>query len=83
MTKPLTKDLSLKVAAPPVDASVETPLDAIHDASQQVKNLRHVLEEGKQRIGCFLAISNNRRHGSCSYGKKINSAQPYDGGQVR
>jgi hypothetical protein len=29
-------------------------LSAIHDAAQQARNLRQVLEEGKQRIGCFL-----------------------------
>src|ERR1700722_5971860 len=35
-------------------ATVNPPLSAIHDAAQQAKNLRQVLEEGKQRIGCFL-----------------------------
>lgn len=43
-----------EVAETLVGLSVEAPLRAIHDASQQAKNLRHVLEEGKQRIGCFL-----------------------------
>ena len=36
--------------APPVNP----PMSAIHDAFQQARNLRQVLEEGKQRIGCFL-----------------------------
>ena len=40
--------------AAPVAAPVNQPLSAIHDAAQQAKNLRQVLEEGKQRIGCFL-----------------------------
>jgi hypothetical protein len=53
-TEPLKKDTSSEVSGSPVDVIVETPLEAIHDASQQAKNLRHVLEEGKQRIGCFL-----------------------------
>lgn len=38
----------------PVIAPVTLPLNAIHDAAQKAKNLRQVLEEGKQRIGCFL-----------------------------
>jgi len=29
-------------------------LDAVHDAGQQVRNLRQVLENNTQRIGCFL-----------------------------
>lgn len=29
-------------------------LDPIHDAAQQARNLRHVLQDDKQRIGCFL-----------------------------
>lgn len=35
-------------------ASVNPPLGAIHDAAQQAKNLRQVLGDRKQRIGCFL-----------------------------
>lgn len=53
-TNPIKKDPSPEVVETPDDVSVEAPLRAIHDASQQVRNLRHVLEEGKQRIGCFL-----------------------------
>ena len=29
-------------------------LPPIHDAAQQARNLRHVLQDDKQRIGCFL-----------------------------
>jgi hypothetical protein len=29
-------------------------LEAIHDAAQQARNLRQVLQDDKQRIGCFL-----------------------------
>lgn len=53
-TEPLKKDSSPEVAGTPSAAIVEAPLEAIHDASQQANNLRHVLEDGKQRIGCFL-----------------------------
>jgi hypothetical protein len=38
----------------PIAAPVHPPQSAIHDAAQQAKSLRQVLEEGKQRIGCFL-----------------------------
>ena len=50
-TKPTTVAV---LSADPIGAPVNPPLSAIHDASQQAKNLRQVLEEGKQRIGCFL-----------------------------
>ncbi len=50
-TKPTTVAV---LSADPVGAPVNPPLGAIHDAAQQAKNLRQVLEEGKQRIGCFL-----------------------------
>ena len=33
---------------------VKKSLDLIHDAAQQARNLRHVLQDDKQRIGCFL-----------------------------
>lgn len=56
-TKP-TKSVPVSPAAvlpaAPVVAPANPPLSAIHDAAQQAKTLRHVLEEGKQRIGCFL-----------------------------
>jgi hypothetical protein len=31
-----------------------SPLEPIHDAAQQARNLRQVLQDDKQRIGCFL-----------------------------
>jgi len=43
--------------APPSAAatpSAPPPLEHIHDAAQQARNLRHVLQDDKQRIGCFL-----------------------------
>ncbi len=42
---------------PPASAAssaVSVPLDAIHDAAQQARNLRQVLQDDKLRIGCFL-----------------------------
>lgn len=35
-------------------ASPPKSLPAIHDAAQQARNLRQVLQDDKQRIGCFL-----------------------------
>ena len=49
MTKSNTADAATKHAAP-----VAKSLDPIHDAAQQARNLRHVLQDDKQRIGCFL-----------------------------
>lgn len=42
--------------APPLaaTASGKLPFDAIHDAAQEARNLRQVLQDDKQRIGCFL-----------------------------
>jgi SIR2-like domain len=40
-------------AVPSVSA-VLPALPAIHDAAQQARNLRQVLQDDKQRIGCFL-----------------------------
>lgn len=49
------------IATPPVAASTASPvtattpsLEPIHDAAQQAGNLRLVLSDDKQRIGCFL-----------------------------
>ncbi|MDD5177511.1 MAG: SIR2 family protein [Sterolibacterium sp.] len=44
------------VPGPTASASISTKLssDAIHDAAQQARNLRQVLQDDKQRIGCFL-----------------------------
>ena len=41
------------VAAAPAAAPPKS-LPAIHDAAQQARNLRQVLQDDKQRIGCFL-----------------------------
>lgn len=41
-------DAAAPAAAPP------KLLPAIHDAAQQARNLRQVLQDDKQRIGCFL-----------------------------
>lgn len=40
-------------AAAPASAPPKS-LPAIHDAAQQARNLRQVLQDDKQRIGCFL-----------------------------
>ena len=45
-------------AAQAIEAATVVPkhvaLPALHDAAQQARNLRHVLQDDKQRIGCFL-----------------------------
>jgi len=41
-------------SAAPALTTAKAPLDAIHDAVQQARNLRQVLQDDKQRIGCFL-----------------------------
>lgn len=38
----------------PVVSSPNPPLSAIHDAAQQARYLRQILEDNKLRIGCFL-----------------------------
>lgn len=49
---------SVATAAPAATAgtasSIATSLPAMHDAAQQARNLRQVLQDDKQRIGCFL-----------------------------
>jgi SIR2-like domain len=42
------------IAKAPATSSSTPPLPAIHDAAQQARNLRQVLQDDKQRIGCFL-----------------------------
>lgn len=42
------------VTAREAPSSPNLPLGSIHDAVQQVANLRQILEDDKQRIGCFL-----------------------------
>lgn len=42
-------------AASAVSTAPSAPaLPQLHDAAQQARNLRHVLQDDKQRIGCFL-----------------------------
>lgn len=49
---------SIASAAPAASAVATGPmamsLPALHDAAQQARNLRQVLQDDKQRIGCFL-----------------------------
>lgn len=52
MTSSTTTDAAAPSAALPA-ASAKSLLP-IHDAAQQARNLRHVLQDDKQRIGCFL-----------------------------
>lgn len=49
MTTSNTADAATKQAKPGANS-----FDPIHDAAQQARNLRHVLQDDKQRIGCFL-----------------------------
>lgn len=42
------------VAATSAAATSASPLEAVHDAAQQARILRQVLQNDKQRIGCFL-----------------------------
>jgi len=42
------------IPTPPVAVNATTKIEAIHDAAQQARNLRQVLQDDKQRIGCFL-----------------------------
>lgn len=46
------KDVVPSIA--PVVSSLNPPMSAIHDAAQQVKYLRQILEDNKLRIGFFL-----------------------------
>ncbi|MDO8892855.1 MAG: SIR2 family protein [Sulfurimicrobium sp.] len=57
----MTKNQSASTApvAAPAAAAAPTststiPLPPLHDAAQQARNLRQVLQDDKQRIGCFL-----------------------------
>ena len=42
------------IAAPVPAPAITKTRPAIHDAAQQARNLRQVLQDDKQRIGCFL-----------------------------
>lgn len=44
----------IPVSVAPSVATPPKPLPEIHDAAQQARNLRQVLQDDKQRIGCFL-----------------------------
>lgn len=54
----MTTDPSSSIAMPPAATAKAAPavalLPALHDAAQQARNLRQVLQDDKQRIGCFL-----------------------------
>ena len=56
MTKSSISVTTLTRGAPllAADAPGKLPFDAIHDAAQQARILRQVLQDDKQRIGCFL-----------------------------
>jgi hypothetical protein len=45
---------AVATAAAPTAAAFPKSLPAIHEAAQQARNLRQVLQDDKQRIGCFL-----------------------------
>jgi len=53
-TKSVHVSPSTESTAIPKAMPANPPMLAIHDAFQEARNLRQVLEEGKQRIGCFL-----------------------------
>lgn len=53
MTKPSPANTS-PAATTGTTSSTTTSLAEIHDAAQQARNLRQVLQDDKQRIGCFL-----------------------------
>ena len=57
----VTKPISGTPVSPAVDLPIPSvvsppkpPLSAIHDAAQQARYLRQILEDNKLRIGCFL-----------------------------
>lgn len=54
MTKSLITDTAPIAAPAVVIAAPPPPMAAIHNAVQQAGNLRQVLQDDKQRIGCFL-----------------------------
>jgi hypothetical protein len=50
----VAKTASIGAAAVAAVPSPGPSLEMIHDATQQARNLRQVLQDDKQRIGCFL-----------------------------
>jgi len=53
-TSPVAATTPIAAVAPSVATPVKPPLASIHDAAQQARILRQVLQDDKQRIGCFL-----------------------------
>jgi hypothetical protein len=49
-----TPSAAASVPTAPAAAATTLRLEAIHDAAQQARILRQVLQDDKQRIGCFL-----------------------------
>jgi hypothetical protein len=54
VTKPSLANTAPATTTAATTNSVTTSLATIHDAAQQARNLRQVLQDDKQRIGCFL-----------------------------
>lgn len=57
VTKPISDtpaSPTVAVSTPPVVSPPKPPLSAIHDATQQARYLRQILEDNKLRIGYFL-----------------------------
>ncbi len=54
MTTAPIAPVAAPAAAAAAIAPLSLPLPALHDAAQQARNLRQVLQDDKQRIGCFL-----------------------------
>lgn len=53
-TNPIAGSATTLAGSAAVSSSTTPPLEPLHDAAQQARNLRLVLQDDKQRIGCFL-----------------------------
>lgn len=53
-TTPIAASSATIAGSGPVASAMASPLEPLHDAAQQARNLRLVLQDDKQRIGCFL-----------------------------
>jgi hypothetical protein len=53
-THPIVGSSATAGSAVPATATTAPALEPLHDATQQARNLRLVLQDDKQRIGCFL-----------------------------
>jgi len=53
-TNPIVGSSATAGSAVPATTTTTPALEALHDAAQQARNLRLVLQDDKQRIGCFL-----------------------------